>query len=65
VKNTGTSAVTEFEVLEGDRILGEEEDLSEGLSGSFSLTLEQGTYALKCSGGSREEGLLTVTGTKN
>lgn len=65
IKNVGTAAVTEFEVLDGEKILGEKEDLSEGLSGSFSLTLEKGTYTLKCTGGSREEGVLTVTGSKN
>lgn len=64
-ENAGTTAVTEFEVIEGDKILGEKEDLSEGLSGSFSLTLKQGRYTLKCTGGSREEGVLTVTGNKN
>jgi iron uptake system component EfeO len=64
-ENAGTTAVTEFEVLEGDKILGEKEDLSEGLSGSFSLTLKQGTYTLKCTGGEREEGVLTVTANKN
>lgn len=63
--NAGTTAVTEFEVLEGDKILGEKEDLSDGLSGSFSLTLGQGTYTLKCTGGSSEEGVLTVTAGKN
>ena len=62
VENAGTSAVTEFEVLEGDTILGEKENLSEGFSGSFSLTLEKGTYTMYCPGGERERGTLTVTG---
>jgi iron uptake system component EfeO len=61
VENAGTSAVTEFEILEGDSILGEKEDLSEGLSGSFSLTLDQGSYTIYCPGGSEERGTLTVT----
>lgn len=61
VENAGTSAVTEFEILEGDSILGEKEDLSEGLSGSFSLTLDQGSYTIYCPGGSDERGTLTVT----
>jgi len=46
VENAGTSKVTEFEVLDGGTILGEKENLSEGFSGSFSLTLEQGEYTL-------------------
>lgn len=62
VENTGTSAVTELEVLDGDTILGEVENLSDGLSGSFSLTLEQGEYTLYCPGGSDEKGTLTVSG---
>ncbi len=49
-------------MLDGDTILGEVENLSEGLSGSFSLTLEEGEYTLRCNGGSEEDGTLTVTG---
>lgn len=62
VKNAGTTSVTEFEVLEGETILGEKEDLSDGLSGSFTLTLEAGEYTLYCPGGSDERGTLTVSG---
>jgi iron uptake system component EfeO len=61
-ENTGTGAVTEIEVLEGDAILGEKENLAEGLSGSFSLNLEPGKYTIYCPGGSAERGTLTVTG---
>ena len=60
VENAGTSAVTEFEILEGDSILGEKEDLSDGLSGSFALTLDKGSYTIYCPGGSDERGTLTV-----
>lgn len=60
VENAGTSAVTEFEVLEGDTVLGEKENLTDGLSGSFSLTLEEGEYTIYCPGGSDERGTLTV-----
>jgi iron uptake system component EfeO len=62
VENAGTIRVTEFEVLDGETILGEKENLSDGLSGSFSLTLEQGEYTLYCPGGDDERGTLTVTG---
>lgn len=61
VENTGTSKVTEFEVLEGETILGEKEDLSDGLSGSFTLTLDQGKYMIYCPGGEDERGTLTVS----
>ncbi len=62
VENAGTTSVTELEVLDGDTILGEVENLSDGLSGSFSLTLEPGKYTLYCPGGSEERGTLDVTG---
>jgi iron uptake system component EfeO len=62
VENAGTSKVSEFEVLDGDTILGEKEDLSDGFSGSFSLTLEKGKYTLYCPGGDDEKGTLTVSG---
>jgi iron uptake system component EfeO len=60
VENAGTSAVDEFEVMDGDEILAEKENLTDGLSGSFSLTLEQGSYTLYCPGGRVEKGTLTV-----
>jgi iron uptake system component EfeO len=62
VENAGTSKVTELEVMDGDTILGEVENLSEGFNGSFSLTLEQGEYTLYCPGGDDEKGTLTVSG---
>ncbi|MFL5898501.1 MAG: iron uptake system protein EfeO [Solirubrobacterales bacterium] len=61
-ENTGSSKVTEIEVMEGDTILGEKENLSEGLSGSFSLTLDAGKYTIYCPGGDAERGTLTVSG---
>lgn len=62
VSNAGTSKVSEFEVLDGTDIIGEKEDLAEGLSGSFWITLSKGTYTLYCPGSSHERGTLTVTG---
>jgi iron uptake system component EfeO len=63
VTNDGADAVTEFEVLDGDRILGEVENLAPGLSGHFSLTLEPGRFTLYCPGGTTaERGTLVVTG---
>jgi iron uptake system component EfeO len=61
-ENTGTTKVTEIEVMEGDTILGEKENLSDGLSGSFSLTLDAGEYTIYCPGGDEERGTLTVAG---
>ncbi len=63
IKNDGAASVSEFEVLSGDRILGEKENLTPGLSGEFSLTLKPDTYTTYCPGGDREKGKLIVTGT--
>jgi iron uptake system component EfeO len=57
-----SSSVTELEVLDGETILGEKENLTEGLSANFALTLEEGEYTVRCNGGSEEDGTLTVTG---
>jgi iron uptake system component EfeO len=63
VTNDGSADVTELEVLDGDKILGERENITEGLSGSFSLTLDKGEYTLYCPNGTESErGTLTVTG---
>ncbi|MBN9621861.1 MAG: cupredoxin domain-containing protein [Actinobacteria bacterium] len=58
-----SSTVTEIEVLDGETILGEKENLTEGLGGGFALTLEEGEYTLRCNGGSEGDGTLTVTGS--
>jgi iron uptake system component EfeO len=62
IENAGTSKVTEMEIMDGEEILGEKENLSDGLSGSFSLTLDAGKYTIYCPGGDDERGTLTVTG---
>jgi high-affinity iron transporter len=63
VSNDGAAAVTELEILKGSSILGEVENIAAGLHGSFSLTLQPGTYTLSCPGGkSTPKGTLTVTG---
>src|SRR5215510_12179218 len=54
IENGGSSTVTELEVLDGETILGEKENLTEGLSGSFALTLEEGEYILRCNNGEEE-----------
>lgn len=64
IENAGSSKVTEMEIVDGEEVLGEEEDITEGLNGSFSATLEAGKYTIYCPGGSDERGTLTVTGAK-
>ncbi|HEY0318661.1 MAG TPA: cupredoxin domain-containing protein [Solirubrobacterales bacterium] len=62
VENGGTTKVTEIEVMDGDTVLGERENITKGLSSSFALTLESGEYTIYCPGGSNERGTLTVSG---
>ncbi len=62
VTGGGDGSVTEFEVFDGSRILGEVENVTPGLKRSFALTLKAGDYVLSCTGGSQEPtGKLTVT----
>ena len=61
VTNAGASAVSEFEVKQGDRIVGEKENLAPGLDGSFSLSLEPGDYTAYCPGAGTESTPFTVT----
>jgi FTR1 family protein len=63
VTNAGTGRVSELEVLQGSRILGEKENLVAGLSGSFTLTLQPGVYTLSCPGGTTAAtGVVSVGG---
>ncbi len=63
VENGGTSKYTELEILDGETILGERENIIEGVPGSFSLTLEEGEYAVRCKEAAGDgEGTLIVTG---
>jgi iron uptake system component EfeO len=62
VINEDAGGVTEAEVLKGDTILGERENLTPGLTGEFSITLKPGTYTTYCPGGDHPKGELIVTG---
>lgn len=64
VSNTGATGLSEFEVMTGERIIGERENVVPGLpAGTFTLTLDGGTYTLYCPGANVERTTLTVTGT--
>jgi len=65
VTNDDADAITEMEILDGDRIVAEVENVAAGLSGSFSVTLKPGKFTLSCPGGTENDGkgALTVTGT--
>ena len=62
VRNTDATGVTEVEVLDGQRIIGEKENLPPGFSGSFSITADAGSYTLYCPGAATEKVALKVTG---
>jgi iron uptake system component EfeO len=64
VQNTTGDAVTEVELLNGDLIVGEKENLTPGLSGSFSVTLPAGDYQLYCPGAATEKSAFTVQPAK-
>ncbi len=63
VENGGTAKYTELEVLDGETILGERENITEGLSGAFPLVLEEGEYTVRCNEeGGDGDATLKVTG---
>lgn len=64
VRTTGSGKVTEYEILDGTRILGERENLTPGVTGRFSLNLPAGEYSSYCpNGSSAEYGKIVVTGS--
>ncbi len=62
VSNKNATGVTEIELLSGERILAEKENLAPGFSGSFALQLGAGEYTLYCPGASTEKTTFKVTG---
>jgi iron uptake system component EfeO len=64
VTNSGAGSVSEAELRTSDlaHILGEQENLTPGLSGGFSLTIQPGTYKVSCPGASQPHWTFTVTG---
>jgi len=65
VTNNGGSAVSEAELVQGTKILGEKEGLTPGLSGSFSLNLQPGDYEMYCPHAKTERSPLKVTGASS
>jgi iron uptake system component EfeO len=65
VTNGGTSKVSEMELKNSSGvILGESENVVEGLHGKFSLNLAAGKYVVNCpSGDAEDQGTLQATGT--
>ncbi|WP_163508945.1 iron uptake system protein EfeO [Fodinicola acaciae] len=62
ITNQSATKSTEVELLDGERIMGEKENLTPGLSGEFTLALTAGTYSLYCPGAKTDTVKFTVTG---
>jgi iron uptake system component EfeO len=64
VTNKDAGSVSEAELRTSDlaKILGEQENLTPGLSGGFSLNIQPGSYKINCPGASQPHWTLTVTG---
>jgi len=64
VSNKDADAVTEAELRTHDlsHILGEQENLTPGLDGGFTVTIQPGTYEISCPGAKRSTADLKVTG---
>ncbi len=63
VENGGTAKYTELEVLDGETILGERENVTEGLSAGFPLVLAEGEYTVRRNEeGGDGDATLVVTG---
>ncbi|PJI94708.1 iron uptake system protein EfeO [Luteimicrobium subarcticum] len=63
VTNKDSAAISEFELLSDDRIVGEKENLAPGLAPvSFTVTLGGGQYQVYCPGAQNDTVAFTVTG---
>jgi iron uptake system component EfeO len=63
IENKDAAAVSEVELLSGERIVGEKENLPPGFSGSFAVQVTGGNYTMYCPGAPQDRTALTVTGT--
>ncbi len=62
INNKDATGVSELELLNGARIIGEKENLAPGFSGTFSLELTAGDYTIYCPGADTEKNTIKVTG---
>jgi iron uptake system component EfeO len=64
VKNKNAGSVSEAELRTSNlsHILGEQENLTPGLSGGFALVVQPGQYVINCPGASQQHATFTVTG---
>jgi iron uptake system component EfeO len=62
INNKDDTAVSEVELLDGQRIVGEKENLPPGLTGEFAVKVVAGKYTLYCPGAKTEKVAISVTG---
>jgi iron uptake system component EfeO len=62
ITNKDATGVSEVELLSGERILGEKENIPAGLGGQFAVRVDAGTYHLYCPGAVSGRTPITVTG---
>jgi len=62
VSNKDATAVSEVELLSGERIVGEKENIPPGFGGKFAVNVTAGKYTLYCPGATPERTTVTVTG---
>jgi iron uptake system component EfeO len=62
VTNVDSGRVSEAEVMKDGKIIGEKENLTPGLSGTFTLRLGAGDYTVQCPNAKTDESPFTVTG---
>ena len=63
VTNQDATDLNEVELLSGDRIVGEKENLPPGFSGTFSVNVDGGDYTFLCPGAAKDRIPVTATGT--
>ena len=61
-KNAGSVSEAELRTTNLSHILGEQENLTPGLSGGFALVVQPGQYVINCPGASQQHATFTVTG---
>jgi iron uptake system component EfeO len=63
IVNQDATAISEFELQSGERIVAEKENLPPGFSGAFSVNVDGGNYTLYCPGAPQASTGFTVTGS--
>lgn len=63
VTNKDATGVTEVELLDGERIIAEKENLPPGFSAELSAHVGAGSYVILCPGATPERATVTVVGT--